>query len=300
MAIQQLGVLYFDLCGRLDRSRLASCAGQGRQGSALHISARRITEDGGDVNIETFVDSARRWLGIWPADIMDLHECGACKQAMAAEGRDDGPGERAAHLAACSSANREEAGLRGALTTYHTGHTALRTAVRLCAEDALGKDCVREEVPGLIRGSQERPGDVVLYPPGLSVAVDTTITHIQTATNMKLQADNPGKPVLDDERGKYNKYANAEFTSTTRFVPFAVDDFGHIGDSGWALLEQLAAYAAARRSGKESEAYVRTTLLQKWQHRIAHAVRTVVHRSVQDRLIASRRHLTERRLAAVI
>ena len=90
------------------------------------------------------------------------------------------------------------------------------------------------------------------------------------------------------EQEKRAKYAAAQFRSITRFVPFALDDFGHIGDAGWALLDQLAAHAAARKSGKESEAYIRSTFLQKWQHRITHAMRAVIHQSMQQRLAASR------------
>ena len=98
---------------------------------------------------------------------------------------------------------------------------------------------------------------------------------------------------MDAERAKRNKYAGAQYTSTTRFVPFAVDEFGHIGDAGWALLDQLAAHKAAKRNGRESEAFIRATHLQKWQHRITQAIRASINRSVQKRLVASRRPLME-------
>ena len=98
---------------------------------------------------------------------------------------------------------------------------------------------------------------------------------------------------MDAEQAKRDKYAGARWTGITRFVPFVVDEFGHIGDAGWALLDQLAAHKAAQRNGKEAEAFIRTTLLQKWQHRITHAIRAAIHQSVQKRLVASRRHLME-------
>jgi hypothetical protein len=290
MGVQQLGRLYFGMCGVLDQARLASCAGQGRHGSPLHVTPARLTEDDIDVDAEVFHGSVRRWLGIPPPGIMDLQVCGACTQTMA-EGRDDGPGERAAHLATCNSANKDETAQRGAHTTYHTAHTELRDAVRKCGEEALGKDHVEIEQPGMVEGSQQRPGDVVLLFNGNKVAVDVTIPHIQTMSNMYIQANHPGKPVMDAERAKRNKYAGAQFRSTTRFVPFVVDEFGHIGDAGWALLDQLAAHKAAQGNGRESEAFIRATYLQKWQHRITQAIRASINRSVQKRLVASRRHL---------
>ena len=81
-------------------------------------------------------------------------------------------------------------------------------------------------------------------------------------------------------------------------MSFAVDNFGHIGDAGWALLEQLAAYGAAKNKGKDftpgrTEQEVRSyyfTLQQRIAH-AGHAVRSSVDRSMQRRLTLSRRHL---------
>ena len=57
---------------------------------------------------------------------------------------------------------------------------------------------------------------------------------------------------MEAEKEKRRKYAETQFRhSSTRFVPFAVDDFGHIGDAGWALLEQLATYGAAKNRCKD-------------------------------------------------
>ena len=52
---------------------------------------------------------------------------------------------------------------------------------------------------------------------------------------------------MDEEKAKRRKYKDIEFKdASTLFVPFAVDDFGHIGDAGWAFLEQLTAHGAAK------------------------------------------------------
>ena len=102
---------------------------------------------------------------------------------------------------------------------------------------------------------------------------------------------------MKEEEAKRKKYANIQFTDAcTRFMPFAVDDFGHIGDAGWALLDQLAAYGAAKNKGKDfttgrTEQEVRSYYLCRWQQRIAHAVRSSIDRSMQRRLTISRRHL---------
>ena len=82
-----------------------------------------------------------------------------------------------------------------------------------------------------------RPGDVTLYLSTHTVAVDVTIVYSQTPTHYKKQATKPGWPVMKEEEAKRKKYAAIQFKDAcTRFMPFAVDDFGHIGDAGWALL----------------------------------------------------------------
>ena len=77
-----------------------------------------------------------------------------------------------------------------------------------------------------------------------------------------------------------------------RFVPFAVDDFGHIGDAGWTFLESLAAHAAETRThdyrrGRRT-ADRRAHWLRIWQQRIAWAIHTGIDRSLQRRLALSR------------
>ena len=80
------------------------------------------------------------------------------------------------------------------------------------------------------------------------VALDITITHIQCESYANTQAHRPGHPVEQAAAAK-RKYPPRLFDSTTLFMPFAIDDFGHIGDAGWVVLEQLAAYAAANTAG---------------------------------------------------
>ena len=76
-------------------------------------------------------------------------------------------------------------------------------------------------------------------------------------------------------------------------------DFGHIGEAGWAVLGQLASYAAANTAdGRRdfrlgmTETQVRDYYLSRWEQRISHAARAETDRSMQRRLALSRRHLT--------
>ena len=293
LALLRLSQLY-GRSPRLERARLASCAGQGRSGSALHAPPERLGEDGLTTDGCRSID--RRWLGVPPPGVMALRHCEPCGQAFS-EGRDDGPNVRASHFASCTSAHRGEARERGRLPGYDTNHTALRETLRDCAAEVLGDDFVEQEVSGRVEGSQMRPGDVTLYLPTHTVAVDVTIVYTQTPTSCSNQAKQPGRPVMKEEEAKRKKYANIQFTDAcTRFMPFAVDDFGHIGDAGWALLDQLAAYGAAKNKGKDfttgrTEQEVRNYYLCRWQQRIAHAVRSSIDRSMQRRLTLSRRQL---------
>ena len=84
-----------------------------------------------------------------------------------------------------------------------------------------------------------------------------------------------------------------------RFMPFAIDNFGHIGDVGWAVLGQLAAHATANTAGGRrdfrlgmTETQVRDYYLSRWEQRISHAARAATDRSMLRRLALSRRHLT--------
>ena len=201
---------------------------------------------------------------------------------------------RAAHLAACNAASAEESRRRGRLPTYHDTHTDLRHGFRLCVEE--GGIAVEEETRDLIADSQERPGDVTLHChfSEYSVAVDVTVVHVLTATECARQARAPGKPVAAEEKHKRDNY-DGRLVRDYRFMPFAVDDFGHIGDAGWAVLEQLAAHAAENLSHDYRRGYDtaarRTHWLALWQRRIAWAVHAGIDRSLQRRLALYRRYI---------
>ena len=109
---------------------------------------------------------------------------------------------------------------------------------------------MEEEQSDLIQGSTaERPGDVTLicHMSSHVVAIDFTVVHLQTASSCSTAARYPGRPVESEEGRKRSQYGD-RLRAGVRFVPFAVDYFGHIGDAGMTLLHQLAAHAAETRT----------------------------------------------------
>ena len=148
------------------------------------------------------------------------------------------------------------------------------------------------ETRDLTPGTQERPADVHINFHTHTVAVDVTVAHAQTPAMMTREASAPGHALREAEGGKRTNY-NGRLRAGCLFVPFAVDDYGHISDAGWALLERLAAHAAEQRSADYRRGYgaaeIREHWLRTWQHRIAWAVRSEIDKSTQRRLALSRR-----------
>jgi len=151
-----------------------------------------------------------------------------------------------------------------------------------------------EEEDDLIEGTRERPGDITAFLSTHIVAIDVTVVHLQTASSCSTAARYPGRPVETEELRKRTLYGD-RMRAGARLVPFAVDDYGHIGDAGLALLEQLAAHAAETRGSDfrhgRSVADRKGFWMARWQERIAWAVHAGIDRSLQRRLAISRRRL---------
>ena len=94
------------------------------------------------------------------------------------------------------------------------------------------------------------------------------------------------------EQRKRDQYGARCQAEGLQFVPFAVDEFGHIGDAGQALLQQLAAAKAASGRGDFREGRTvadrRACLLRAWRSRVAWAVHEGMHESMQRRLRLAR------------
>ena len=229
----------------------------------------------------------RRWLGLSPLGIEALPLCGACGQPFA----DKSAQARTAHLAACNAAARPSRA-RGAakLPTYHGPSRAVELVLRDCCEEA--GFYAETQTEDLIEGTEERPADVMVYLGTQAVAVDVVITHLNTASSQTSAARHPGQPVEAAAGVKRTRYAD-RLVAGLSFVPFSVDDFGHLGDAAVAFLDQLAVHAAARRTEDyrqgRSVAARRTYWLARWQERLAWAVHAGIDDSLQRRLDHSRR-----------
>ena len=104
----------------------------------------------------------------------------------------------------------------------------------------------------------------------------------------------PGRATTADEKIKLAKYETECRARNYDFIPFAVDDFGKIGESGQRFLEQLAARAAATRTGDfregSDEAERRAHWLRIWRERIAWAVHRGVELSLERRMQSAGAH----------
>ena len=94
-----------------------------------------------------------------------------------------------------------------------------------------------------------------------------------------------------DEKEKRDKYEIECQSRNYDFVPFAIDEFGHMGDAAQRFLEQLAARAATSRTGDfregSDEDARRTYWLRTWRARIAWAVHRGIELSLERRMQCS-------------
>jgi hypothetical protein len=192
---------------------------------------------------------------------------------------------RAAHLAACNAAPYSAAGADKRLPTYHFTHACLRDTVASALREA--GIYTQTEVAGMMEG-QTRPGDVVGWTATQTLVLDVTVTHLLTPSNVNDGERAPGRSTSADEKHKRDKYEGECRARGYEFVPFAVDDFGHLGDSAQSFLEQLAARAAVSRTGDfregSDEAARRAYWLRTWHARIAWAVHRGIELSLERRM----------------
>jgi hypothetical protein len=128
--------------------------------------------------------------------------------------------------------------------TYNFTHDALRYALAAALREA--GIYTLTEVAGMM-DSNTRPGDVVGWTSTQTLVIDVTVTHLLTPTNINDAERAPGCATAADEQRKLDKYAAECRAKNYDLVPFAVDDFGHIGDAGQKFLEQLASRTAISR-----------------------------------------------------
>ena len=136
-----------------------------------------------------------------------------------------------------------------------------------------------------------RPGDVVGWTSTQTLVLDVTVTHLLVPSNVNSAERAPGQPTSADEKEKRDKYEVECRARNYDFIPFAVDDFGHLGDSAQNFLEQLAARTAASHTGDfregADEAERRAYWLRTWRARIAWAVHRGIELSLERRMQCS-------------
>ena len=136
-----------------------------------------------------------------------------------------------------------------------------------------------------------RPGDCVGWTSTQTLVLDVTVTHLLTPSNVNDGERAPGRAISADEKLKRDKYEAECRARVYDFVPFAVDDFGHLGDSAQSFLEQLAARAAVSRLGDfregSDEAGRRAYWLRTWRARISWAVHRGIELSLERRMQCS-------------
>ena len=142
---------------------------------------------------------------------------------------------RAAHLAACNAVPHSAAGSDIRLPSYHFTHACLRDALASALRDA--GIYTQTEVAGMMEGNT-RPGDCVGWTSTQTLVLDVTVTHLLTPSNVNDGERAPGRAISADEKLKRDKYEAECRARVYDFVPFAVDDFGHLGDSAQSFLEQ--------------------------------------------------------------
>ena len=124
-----------------------------------------------------------------------------------------------------------------------------------------------------------------------TLVLDIAITHLLMPSNVNSAERAPGQPTSADEKEKRDEYEVECRTRNYDFIPFAVDDFGHLGDSAQIFLEQLAARTAASRTGYfrdgSDEAERRAYWLRTWRARIAWAVHRGIELSLERRMQCS-------------
>ena len=125
-----------------------------------------------------------------------------------------------------------------------------------------------QEVPGLLEGGQERPGDVVVLDymeSNQTLAVDVSCSRIMTDTSLEMAAKAPLQHLEGAETRKLNLYSARCKALSIHFVPFIMDEYGHIGPMGVAFLQGLAERTATKRRANGTTTEVWAVLAQRLQ-----------------------------------
>ena len=259
-----------------DCVRMASLAGRGTGASTLVAAQRLAPEDGGlgACSALEWQLVCRRALGMDVPLCRPLvgSPCPGCRQRL----RDIA--EASEHPPLCDHAYGESGGKP--LVGTQTYHRSLAAVVAFILRQAGYSPAVEGRVSD---ESRARPGDVRVHDYDVSgrLLIDVTVVRGLTATALQRSSHQPGDLLARAEQGKRERYpALMDTLPGDRFVPFAVDDYGAVGDHAQMLLEELSYRAQARRAidigvhGRAREAR-RVSQLTAWRALISSEISRV-------------------------
>ena len=196
---------------------------------------------------------ARRLSGSWSAAAPWAWMCrcaarswGRRALAVATRQRLRDIAEASEHPPLCDHAYGESGGKQ--LVGTQTYHRSLAAVVAFILRQAGYSPAVEGRVSD---ESRARPGDVRVHDYDVSgrLLIDVTVVRGLTATALQRSSHQPGDLLARAEQGKQEGYgALMDTLPGDRFVPFAVDDYGAVGDHAQMLLEELSYRAQARRA----------------------------------------------------
>ena len=189
------------------------------------------------------------------------------------------------HLATCGGSligPRRGHRTTGRPTLYQAVHSAVAGELMDAFEEA--GIFAEAKTPGVLPASQRRPADILVLDTARLIAIDVRGVRLQTNTNQSMP---PGSAVAREEEDKRQLSEAACTAAGVRFVPFAFDEFGHLGDCGRALLRALAERYAERARGDFRQgrdfAHRRALFETRWCARISYAVHSTTVRLAAER-----------------
>ena len=136
------------------------------------------------------------------------------------------------------------------------------------------------EMPGVIRDSHERPGDIVAISVGgvgRHWVIDVSVVSVLTDDRLRSGYVGlvPGAAARGAEQGKRQRYQARVEAAEHRFIPFIMEEGGRLGQEAISLLEELVTLRVDRFRQSEDWGVrvpeLRRRILQGWLVRLSEA-----------------------------
>jgi hypothetical protein len=245
-----------------ERARFLSRCGHG--GAAFLVADKQPQLH--PVPADVYRLATARLLGL-PHPAVELADCDRC--GLHFSSRD----LAADHFARCPKSG-----------AYWTAHNTLVAVVNTIIDEA-GFAAQRKNEVSNLRPDNTRPADISIVNYGgtfRDIILDVTVPGVVAlARNSGIFMTNPGSAARRAESAKFCQDANSSrpLRSVHRFVPFAVEEFGRIGDHAEAFLFEMAKAATVGRShllhmpdDSPPKRFFLKQKLKNWRQRISLAV----------------------------